>query len=140
MIYRAEALDVAGVRVVTTADLLALTLRAACDPAWRRSRALRLLRRVLPRDGGDATPGGAAPRHHRQPRGAALLRGRHDGADGRGPGRVPVDRAAALYEPEALSAAGCCPRTGVPPVPWARACPVRARPQSAGRDIPRRRR
>ena len=27
MIYRAEALDVAGVRVVTTADLLALTLR-----------------------------------------------------------------------------------------------------------------
>ena len=41
MIDRAEALDVAGVRVVTRADLLALTLRAACDPARRRSRALR---------------------------------------------------------------------------------------------------
>jgi len=71
-----------------------------CEPGFG---IWTLLRRVLPRDGGDATPGGAAPRHHRQPRGAALLRGRHDGADGRGPGRVPVDRAAALYEPEAFT-------------------------------------
>ena len=47
MIYRAEALDVAGARVVTTADLLALTLRAACDPAWRRSRALRDLADIV---------------------------------------------------------------------------------------------
>ena len=38
MIYRAEALDVAGVGVVTTADLLALTLRAARDPV-KRARA-----------------------------------------------------------------------------------------------------
>ncbi len=48
----------------------------------------------------------------------------------RGPGRVPVDRAAARYEPEALSAAGWCPRTGVPPVPGGAAAPTAPR----GRD------
>ena len=43
MIDRAEALDVAGVRVrvVTTADLVAMKDRAASDPARRRSQALR---------------------------------------------------------------------------------------------------
>jgi hypothetical protein len=52
MIDRAEALGVAGVGVVTTADLLALTLRAACDPAWRRCRALRDLADIV-LQGGD---------------------------------------------------------------------------------------
>src|SRR6266566_1932813 len=70
------------------------------------------------------------PRRYRQPRRAALLRGGHDGADGRGPGRVPVDRAAARDEPEALSAAGWCPRTRVPPVPGGAAAPTAPR----GRD------
>jgi hypothetical protein len=43
MIERAEPLDVAGVRirVVTTADLIAMKERAASDPARRRSKALR---------------------------------------------------------------------------------------------------
>jgi hypothetical protein len=43
MVDRAEALDVAGVRVrvVTTADLIAMKRRAAADPARRRSKALR---------------------------------------------------------------------------------------------------
>ena len=43
MIDRAEPLDVAGVRirVVTTADLIAMKERAATDPARRRSKALR---------------------------------------------------------------------------------------------------
>lgn len=43
MIDRAEALDLAGVRirVVTTADLIAMKERAASDPARRRSKALR---------------------------------------------------------------------------------------------------
>jgi hypothetical protein len=43
MIDRAEPLDVAGVRirVVTTADLIAMKERAAADPARRRSKALR---------------------------------------------------------------------------------------------------
>lgn len=43
MIDRAEPLDVAGVqlRVVTTADLIAMKERAASDPARPRSKALR---------------------------------------------------------------------------------------------------
>jgi predicted nucleotidyltransferase len=43
MIDRAEPLDVGGigVRVVTTADLIAMKERAAADPARRRSKALR---------------------------------------------------------------------------------------------------
>jgi len=43
MIERAEPLHVAGVtlRVVTTADLIAMKRRAATDPARRRSKALR---------------------------------------------------------------------------------------------------
>lgn len=43
MIERAEPLDIAGirVRVVTTADLIAMKERAASDPARRRSKALR---------------------------------------------------------------------------------------------------
>jgi predicted nucleotidyltransferase len=43
MIDRAEPLDVAGVRirVVTTADLIAMKERAAADPARRRSKALQ---------------------------------------------------------------------------------------------------
>jgi len=43
MIDRAEALDVGGirVRVVQTADLIAMKERAAADPARRRSKALR---------------------------------------------------------------------------------------------------
>ncbi len=43
MIDRAEPLEVAGVRirVVTTADLIAMKERAAADPARRRSKALR---------------------------------------------------------------------------------------------------
>lgn len=43
MIDRAEAVDVGGVpvRVVTTADLIAMKERAAADPAGRRSKALR---------------------------------------------------------------------------------------------------
>jgi hypothetical protein len=43
MIDRAEPLDVAGIRirVVTTADLIAMKERAAADPARRRSKALR---------------------------------------------------------------------------------------------------
>ena len=43
MIDRAEPLDVGGVgvRVVTTADLIAMKERAASDPARRRSKALR---------------------------------------------------------------------------------------------------
>ena len=43
MIDRAEALDLDGVRirVVTTADLIAMKERAAGDPAGRRSKALR---------------------------------------------------------------------------------------------------
>ncbi len=43
MVDRAEPLDVAGVRirVVTTADLIAMKERAAADPARRRSKALR---------------------------------------------------------------------------------------------------
>lgn len=43
MIDRAEPLDLAGVRirVVTTADLIAMKERAATDPAPRRSKALR---------------------------------------------------------------------------------------------------
>jgi hypothetical protein len=43
MIDRGEVLDVAGIRlrVVTTADLIAMKERAAADPARRRSKALR---------------------------------------------------------------------------------------------------
>jgi hypothetical protein len=43
MIDRAEPLELAGlrVRVVTTADLIAMKERAAADPARRRSKALR---------------------------------------------------------------------------------------------------
>ena len=43
MIERAEPLDVAGfrIRVVTTADLIAMKERAAADPARRASKALR---------------------------------------------------------------------------------------------------
>jgi hypothetical protein len=43
MIDRAEALDVGGlvVRVVATADLIAMKERAASDPARRKSKALR---------------------------------------------------------------------------------------------------
>jgi hypothetical protein len=43
MIDRAEILDMAApaVRVVTTADLIAMKERAAADPARRRSKALR---------------------------------------------------------------------------------------------------
>ena len=43
MIERAEPLQVAGVaiRVVTTADLIAMKERAAADPSRRRSKALR---------------------------------------------------------------------------------------------------
>jgi predicted nucleotidyltransferase len=43
MIERAEPLEVAGVRVrvVTTADLIAMKERAAADPARRPSKALR---------------------------------------------------------------------------------------------------
>jgi hypothetical protein len=43
MIDRAEPLDVAGIRirVVTTADLIAMKERAASDPARRRSKALQ---------------------------------------------------------------------------------------------------
>jgi hypothetical protein len=43
MIERAEMLPLAGVqvRVVTTADLIAMKERAAADPARRRSKALR---------------------------------------------------------------------------------------------------
>ena len=43
MIERAEPLEVAGlrIRVVTTADLIAMKERAAADPARRRSKALR---------------------------------------------------------------------------------------------------
>lgn len=43
MIDRADPLDVAGVRirVVTTADLIAMKERAAADPARRRSKALQ---------------------------------------------------------------------------------------------------
>lgn len=43
MIDRAEPLDVGGlqIRVVTTADLIAMKERAARDPARRRSKALR---------------------------------------------------------------------------------------------------
>ncbi len=43
MIERAEPLDVTGVRVrvVTTADLIAMKERAAADPAQRPSKALR---------------------------------------------------------------------------------------------------
>jgi hypothetical protein len=43
MIDRAEPLDAAGVRirVVTTADLIAMKERAAADPARRRSKALQ---------------------------------------------------------------------------------------------------
>jgi hypothetical protein len=43
MIDRAEALEVGGVRirVVTTADLIAMKERAATDPARRRSKALQ---------------------------------------------------------------------------------------------------
>lgn len=43
MIDRAEALDTGGlrIRVVTTADLIAMKERAAADPARRRSKALR---------------------------------------------------------------------------------------------------
>jgi hypothetical protein len=43
MIARAERVEVAGVpiRVVTTADLIAMKERAAADPARRRSKALR---------------------------------------------------------------------------------------------------
>lgn len=57
MIDRAEALDLAGLRlrVVTTPDLIAMKERAAADPARRRSKALRdradiaLLRGDVPR-------------------------------------------------------------------------------------------
>ena len=43
MIDRAEALELSGVRirVVTTADLIAMKERAAADPSRRRSKALR---------------------------------------------------------------------------------------------------
>jgi hypothetical protein len=43
MIDRAEPIDVASlrIRVVTTADLIAMKQRAATDPARRRSKALR---------------------------------------------------------------------------------------------------
>lgn len=43
MIERAELMDLAGipVRVVTTADLIAMKERAAADPGRRRSKALR---------------------------------------------------------------------------------------------------
>lgn len=43
MIDRAEALDMGGtrIRVVKTADLIAMKERAASDPACRRSKALR---------------------------------------------------------------------------------------------------
>lgn len=43
MVDRAEPLDVSGVqvRIVTTADLIAMKERAAADPARRRSKALR---------------------------------------------------------------------------------------------------
>ena len=43
MIDRAEPLDAEGlrIRVVTTADLIAMKQRAATDPARRRSKALR---------------------------------------------------------------------------------------------------
>jgi hypothetical protein len=43
MIDRVEPLDVAGfrIRVVTTADLIAMKERAAADPARRASMALR---------------------------------------------------------------------------------------------------
>ena len=43
MIERAEPLDLSGIRirVVTTADLIAMKARAAGDPARRRSKALR---------------------------------------------------------------------------------------------------
>ena len=43
MIERAEPLEVAGlrIRVVTTADLIAMKQRAAADPGQRRSKALR---------------------------------------------------------------------------------------------------
>jgi hypothetical protein len=43
MIDRAEPLEISGVqiRVVTTADLIAMKERAAADPARRRSKALR---------------------------------------------------------------------------------------------------
>ena len=43
MIDRAESLELSGVRirVVTTADLIAMKERAATDPARRRSKALR---------------------------------------------------------------------------------------------------
>jgi hypothetical protein len=43
MIARADEVDVGGlvVRVVTTADLIAMKERAAADPARRRSKALR---------------------------------------------------------------------------------------------------
>jgi hypothetical protein len=43
MVARAERVEVAGVpiRVVTTADLIAMKERAAADPARRRSKALR---------------------------------------------------------------------------------------------------
>jgi hypothetical protein len=43
MIDRAEPLDAVGlrIRVVTTADLIAMKERAAADPARRRSKALR---------------------------------------------------------------------------------------------------
>ncbi len=43
MIDRAELMDLGGihVRVVTTADLIAMKERAASDPRRRRSRALR---------------------------------------------------------------------------------------------------
>lgn len=43
MIDRAEPLDIGGIRirVVTTADLIAMKERAAADPTRRRSKALR---------------------------------------------------------------------------------------------------
>ena len=43
MIDRAEPLELSGlrIRVVTTADLIAMKERAATDPARRRSKALR---------------------------------------------------------------------------------------------------
>ncbi len=43
MIDRAESMEIGGlrIRVVTTADLIAMKERAAADPAPRRSKALR---------------------------------------------------------------------------------------------------
>jgi hypothetical protein len=54
MIDRAELLEIAGIRirVVTTADLIAMKERAAADPARRRSNALRDA--ALPPAGGEA--------------------------------------------------------------------------------------